>query len=129
MTRSSHQADSMAVAFTPEFPPKAEFRKWLRSLPADEVVAQSWGGSTCPLAVWLFKTGFAEHPYISPGSDGGRWSPSLINAANSLSVMPRWANAFGRKVDRLGIAKKERQWVGPVTAADCLRVLARTPKE
>lgn len=106
----------------PQFPPKSEFRKWLRSLPPDEVVAESWNCCSCPLAVWLARTGIAESPYISPGSDGGRWAPKALQRAECLTIMPDWANNFGSSIDMLG------GYYRPVTAADCLRVLARTPR-
>lgn len=109
---------------TPEFPPKSAFRKWLRSLPADEVVAdKNWDCCTCPLAVWLTATRAATWAYVDPSERGpGVWEVDNI----PRSPLPAWANAFGSGIDRLG--QKIDAPARPVTAADCLRVLARTPR-
>lgn len=107
-------------AIAPEFPPKSQFHAWLRSLPADEVVAENWSCTTCPLAMWLGRTGIAEYPYISPGlKNDAVWTAGASTQPRSLTALPGWANKFGNAIDRFR---------RPVTASDCLCVLAGTPR-
>lgn len=108
----------------PEFPPKAEFRKWLRSLSPNEVVAEQWTCWSCPVAAWLKKTDRADCPEIHPGM----WRPDL----HAVTVdLPKWGVGFVKRIDDLGRANRKpgTNPFGPVTAADCLAVLRRTPKE
>lgn len=109
-----------------EFPPKAEFRKWLRGLPPEEVVADDWSCSSCPLSRWLEASGIPS-PLVDPAlNGGGKWR----DAFGEERALPYWANQFGLWIDDLGNEQADDDIsLGPVTAADCLRVLARTPRE
>lgn len=116
----------------PQFPPKAEFRKWLRSLPPEEVVAERWDARSCPIANWLLKSKLAPNPYVRPDeiAEESAWRPDY----GPVEPLPIWANCFARSIDNLG---RERRLsmasygygYGPVTASDCLAVLRRTPRE
>jgi len=115
----------MPLSLMPEFPPKSEFRKWLLSLPPDEVVADNWTCHDCPLAMWLHKTGVINEPYICPGASGvGSDEPTgLWGAGAGDFPLPAWANAFGVAADNFGVDRCLR-----VTASNCLAILRRAPQ-
>lgn len=113
------------TAPAPEFPPKSEFRKWLRSLEPTARVAEDWSCQDCPLSMWLMGSGITEEPFIRP--EDATLQSAWRFGTGPLASLPGWANEFAKKIDLLG-ARKSTDGYGPVTAADCLRVLARTPR-
>lgn len=107
------------------FPPIEEFRAWLEGMPPDAVITKEWSCHTCPLARWLTDAGYGIAPYVSPNiSDSfGVWRPDLFAA---FAPLPKWANAFATLVDSMALIKAPSIGrFGPVTAADCRRVLRK----
>lgn len=94
-----------------EFPPKEEFKAWLKARDPDTIIAQEWSFCDCPLALWLYsKWGFDRRVDIDPGN--GVWS----DFQGDTHELPKWAAEFGRRIDD--------HWELPVLAGFCLQVLS-----
>lgn len=102
------------------FPTRRQFRQWLMAKPKDEIIAEDWSCYTCPLAKFIVDIGIGDNPLISP------WETLFRFREHDVARrMPRWACDFGYEIDKLGISLV---WENrPVSAQDCLKVLARVP--
>jgi hypothetical protein len=80
-----------------EFPPKQEFRDWLRDKAPDEAVAPPFYGSCeCPLANWLTeRTGWQAT--VTPSQTGGHY---LLTNNPNFGALPIWANRFAQAAYR-----------------------------
>lgn len=106
----------------------APFRQWLETTfdPTD-VIAEQWTACSCPLATWLQEAKIAGDPYVFPTFEN---EPGLWRDLDDIDEgtwpepreLPGWADQFALKIDRLGRERGEGGF-GPVTAADCLRIL------
>jgi hypothetical protein len=85
------------------------FRQWLESLPADEIVGKAVCATACPLATWLKAQG-AREPVIN----GFSWRE--IGTIEAI-YLPAWAYEFVQAAD-------VREHAAPITAAECLALLA-----
>ena len=90
---------------------RKNFKSWLESLSAHEVIGISRTPTSCPLAAFVKTHGY---PYASVGVFI-MWGQDSYNLADYYKI-PIWADKFITKVDSLG----ENQ---PVTAEKCLEIL------
>lgn len=111
------------------FPPKRSFRDWLRSFPPDAVIAKQWSCCKCPLARWMSDDLALPGPYVSPGETAAEscWRINYGEPNSERGLLTNWANIFALKVDKLA-KSKSKYFFGPVTASECLAILAKCPR-
>jgi hypothetical protein len=82
-----------------DFPTKAEFRAWLKSLKPSDCVGIACRLGDCPLASYLNDHGAAGSAYVRPDRFVEESCWRISDDGSGRQTLPPWANEFGIYVD------------------------------